>query len=180
MDRFIHLPEFRVIICKECEYVVLPSHINTYFVGEPYKLEVSERRKITEEVAEVNRLITNEEVLRQTDFPFPVPTSKPIEGLAAPKRGMLQCMFEDIRGVCRYICKTTGRMRAHCREEHGQKGTRRGRRPKKHVRDLINSAPWRTNVSCQRFFIQGPKLNYRINWHISPPYVARAAEMRAF
>ena len=89
MDRFIHLPEFRVIICKECEYAVLPSHINTHFAGEPHKLEVGERRKITEEVAEVNRLITNEEVLRVSDFPFLVATSKPIEGLAALKRGML-------------------------------------------------------------------------------------------
>jgi hypothetical protein len=35
MDRFIHLPEFRVIICKECKYAVLLSHINAHFAGKP-------------------------------------------------------------------------------------------------------------------------------------------------
>jgi hypothetical protein len=64
MDRFIHLPNFRVIVCKECKYAVLPSHINMHFAGKPHKLEVDERRKIADEVAEVNGLITNEEVLR--------------------------------------------------------------------------------------------------------------------
>jgi hypothetical protein len=160
MDRFIHLPEFRVIICKECKYVVLPSHINTHFAGKPYNLDVSERRRIADEVAEVNRLITNEEVLRRSEFPFPAATSKPIEGLATPKRGMLQCTFEDIRGVCRYICSTTSQIRAHYSQEHGWKSTRKGGRPKKHIRHPTNSTPWRTDVSCQRFFIQGPKSNY--------------------
>lgn len=89
MDRFIHLAEFRVIICRECKYAVLPSHINTHFAGKPDNLEVDERRKIADEVAEVNGLITNEEVLRQSEFPFLAATSKPIEGLAALKRGML-------------------------------------------------------------------------------------------
>ena len=59
-----------------------------HFVGKPLKLEVDERRRIADEVAEVNGLITNEEGLRRSEFPFPVATSKPIEGLAAPKRGM--------------------------------------------------------------------------------------------
>jgi hypothetical protein len=43
---------------------VLPSHINMHFVGKPHNLEVYECRKIRDEVAKVNGLIINEEVLR--------------------------------------------------------------------------------------------------------------------
>ena len=158
MDRFIHLPEFRVIICKECKYAVLPSHINTHFAGKPHKLEVEERRKIIQEVATVDGLIINEEMLRQSEFPSPVATRKPIEGLAAPSRG-LQCMFETGGQVCGYICCTIRRIRTHCIEKHQWQSTRKAGRPKKDV-DSTNNTPWRTNVSCQRFFIQGVKSNY--------------------
>jgi hypothetical protein len=140
-------PSFVSLFVRSVNTPCYPA-INAHFAGEPHKLEVGEQRKIAEEVADVNRLITNKEVLRVSNFPFPAATSKPIEGLAAPKRGRLQCMFEDTHAVCQYICSTEGQMRAHRSKEHGQKGTQRGRRPKKHIRDLINSAPWRTNVSC--------------------------------
>lgn len=91
MDRFIHLPEFRVIICKEFKYAVLPSHITTHFAGKPHNLEVDERHKVADEVAEVNGLITNEEFLRRGEFPSPAASGESIEGLAAPKRGKLYC-----------------------------------------------------------------------------------------
>jgi hypothetical protein len=91
----------------------LPSHINTHFAGKPHNLEVGERHRIANKVAKVNRLITNEEVLYRSEFPFPAATSKPIKGLATPKRGILQCIFEDIHRVYRYICSTTRQMGAH-------------------------------------------------------------------
>jgi hypothetical protein len=146
-------------------------------VTKPHRLEVDERRRIAEEVAEVNGLITNEEVLRRSEFPFPAATSKPIEALATPKRGMLQCGLEAIHGACRYICGTAGQMRAHRSEEHGWKSTRKGRRPKKHVRHP-RGTPWRTNVSCQRFFIQGAKSHY---FEVQAPdqYLPSQAEIRS-
>jgi hypothetical protein len=64
MDQFIHLPSFCVIVYKECKYAVLPSYINMHFVGKLHNLEIYKRHKIIDEVAEVNGLITNEEVLR--------------------------------------------------------------------------------------------------------------------
>ncbi len=30
----MHLPEYRVVVCIECKYVVLPSNINTYLRDE--------------------------------------------------------------------------------------------------------------------------------------------------
>ena len=160
MDRFIHLPEFRVIICKECKCAVLPNHIDAHFAGKPHKLEVDERRRITEEVAKEQELIGSEEELRRIEFPFPAATSKPIEGLAIPKRGALQCTFQTGSKVCGYICCTIGGIRAHCIKKHQWKSTRKGGRPKKHIPRPKNDTPWRTNVSCQRFFVQGPKSKY--------------------
>src|ERR1700761_608777 len=159
MDRFIHLPEFGVIVCKQCQYAVLPSNINTHFAADPHKLEVEERRKIIQEVATVDGLIVDEEMLRQSEFLFPAGTTKPIEGLAAPKRGALQCMFQTGGQVCRYICGTIRTMRAHCTKAHQWNSTQRGGRPKKDS-ESISHTPWRTNVSCQRFFVQGVKSNY--------------------
>jgi hypothetical protein len=160
MDRFIHLPEFRITICKECRYAVLPSHINTHFTGGPHRLEKNERRRIVEEVAKVSGLIADEEALSQSGFLFPAATSKPIEGLAAPKRGMLQCGLGGGRGVYRYICATGRQMKAHRSREHRWTSLGRIGRPPKHAQDPAHSTPWRTDVSCQRFFIQGPKSNY--------------------
>ena len=39
INRFIYLPEFRVVICKECKYVMLPNYIDAHFISEFYKLE---------------------------------------------------------------------------------------------------------------------------------------------
>ncbi|KFZ17941.1 hypothetical protein V501_01471, partial [Pseudogymnoascus sp. VKM F-4519 (FW-2642)] len=153
-------------------------HITTHFAGKPHNLEVDERRKIADEVAEVNGLITNEEVLRRSEFPFPAATSKPIEGLAAPKRGMLQCIFESTNGVCGYICGTASRMRAHCIQEHKWASTCKGGRRKKHVKFPNNDIPWRTDVSCQRFFVQGAKSRY-FEVQAPSPQIPSQAQMRS-
>lgn len=118
MDWFIHLPEFRVVICKECKYAVLPSHIDAHFTGGPHKLDRTERRRIADEIAEVNGLIGNEEALRRWEFPFPPPTSSPVEGLAKPKTGGFQCSL-GVRGVeCKYVCFTVDGIRRHCIKKH--------------------------------------------------------------
>lgn len=42
---------------------MLPSYINMHFIGKLHNLEVCKRYKIIDEVAKVNGLIINEEVL---------------------------------------------------------------------------------------------------------------------
>lgn len=82
------MPKFRIIICKESKYkdARLPSYISTHFAGKPHNLEVGEPRKILEEVAEVNVMITNKKAFRQSDLLFIAATSKPIIGITMPKR----------------------------------------------------------------------------------------------
>ena len=160
MEYFTHLPDFQVIICKECQHAVLPSQIDTHFAAKPqHGLEKDERQRIAEEIAEINGLIGNEETLRRCEFPFPPPTSKPITALAQPMKDYIQCTFEAAGKVCQYICGTVERMQKHCREEHKWKSKNKGGRRKK--RSNTNQAvPWRTGVHCQRFFTQGHKSGY--------------------
>jgi hypothetical protein len=91
MEHFIHLPEFRVIICKKCQYAVLPSHIDTHFAAKPHKLDKKERQRVAEEVLEINGLIGNEETLRRSEFEFPLATSTPITALGKLEEKGLQC-----------------------------------------------------------------------------------------
>jgi hypothetical protein len=74
-----------VIIYKKCKYAVLPSQIDAHFT--PPRLHgfvKRERERITQEVAKVDGLILDEEVLKQCEFPFPVHIAEPIPALQAP------------------------------------------------------------------------------------------------
>ena len=105
MEYFTHLPDFQVIICKECQHAVLPSHIDAHFTAKPqHGLGKKERQRIADEIAEIDGLIGNEETLRRGEFPFPPPTSKPITALAEPMKDYIQCTFETAGKVCQYIC----------------------------------------------------------------------------
>jgi hypothetical protein len=96
MEYFIHLPEFQVMIYKECQYAVLPSHIDAHFAAKPqHGLDRKERQRIANEIAEIDELIGNEETLRRCEFQFPTPTSKPIAALAKPRTNGIQCTVQD-------------------------------------------------------------------------------------
>jgi hypothetical protein len=72
-----------VIICRKCQYVVLPSEIDAYFTAKKaYGFRKKARDRIIQEVTKVSGLIQNEEELRKCEFLFPSPTSKPIIVLA--------------------------------------------------------------------------------------------------
>lgn len=64
---------------------------------------MDKRRKIADEVAEVNGLITNEEALHRSEFLFLIATSKPIQGLAAPKRYVAMHIWEHKWGMRVYM-----------------------------------------------------------------------------
>ena len=156
MEYFTHLPEFQVIICKECQYAVLPSHIESHFIAKPqHGLGKRERQRIANEVAKIDGLISNEDALRG-EFQFPQATSKAIAALAKPKRNGIRCTIEVEGEVCPYVCCSIQQMQEHSWEAHEWKSKQKGR-PKK---NRPQNVPWRTGVHCQRFFKQGPKSGY--------------------
>lgn len=162
MDQLIHLPEFRVIICRKCKYAVLPSHLHSHFTPDrPHGFTKVARQRIVEKVAEIGGLIQDEEELKQCKFPFPADTSEPIAALDAPNTDYLRCTFEIEGGsMCPHVCKTVKKVQEHNRKEHGWKSTNKGGRPKKDAPKVSPEVPWRGGVLCQRFFKQGPKSGF--------------------
>jgi hypothetical protein len=154
MDQFIHLPKFRIIVCKECQYAVLPSQIDAHFATKPHKLSKKEQQEIEEEVGKINGLVGDEETLRQSEFIFPPATSQPIAALGKPKKNGLQCT------ACQYVCCTIQGMKIHQWEEHQWKSKQKKGRPKRRASDRDQQVLWRTGIHCQRFFIQGHKSGY--------------------
>ena len=103
----IYLPEFCIVVYKECKYKVLPSYIDIYFATKPYKLNKKEQQKIEEEVSKIDRLIKNKEILRRSDFSFLLPTSTPIAALGKPEENRFQ--YKE----CQYIYSTIQGMQAY-------------------------------------------------------------------
>lgn len=170
MEYFIHLPEFQVIICKECQYAVLPSHIEAHFIAKPqHGLGKRERQTIADEVAKIDGLIGNEETLQHSMFPFPPRTSRPIAALAEPRRNGIRCTIQVEGEACQYICCSIQKMQEHTWDAHRWKSQQKGR-PKKR-RNQSQEVPWQTGIHCQRFFKQGPKSGYFEvrNAEASPP-----------
>ena len=111
MEYFTHLPDFQVIICKECQHAVLPSHIDAHFASKPqHGLGKKEQQRIAEEIAEINGLIGNKETLRRCEFPFPLSTFKLILVLAEPRKDGIQCINVISSKECGYICCSVKKM----------------------------------------------------------------------
>lgn len=160
MEYFTHLPEFQVVVCKACQYAVLPSHINAHLAAKPqHGLEKKERQRIVEKVAKIKGLINDIEALGRCEFPFPPPTSNPISALAPPKKDYIKCTFVVAsKGPCSYVCFEVKHMQDHCWKEHQWKSKQKKGRPGKNR--SMDKALWETGISCQRFFAQGPKSGY--------------------
>jgi hypothetical protein len=128
MEHIVHLPEFSIVVCRECAYAVLPSHINTHFARtRPHGFTQASRQRIVEAVASIEGLVADEEELRQREFPFPADTSTPIGTLAPPRTGGLRCTVEGSgRVTCTYVATTRQRMREHSAKQHGWRSTNKG------------------------------------------------------
>jgi hypothetical protein len=171
MDEFmIHLPDFHVVVCKKCQYAVLPSQIESHFI--PKKPTGSKKpakkahgfskvtcERIKQDIAKIDGLIPNPEALKQCEFPFPPATARPIPELGPPQTNGMRCTFTVGGGECRYICCSLQQMQEHCGIVHQWKNKESRGRPKK---DRIGqlSVPWQTGIHCQRFFKQGHKSQY--------------------
>jgi hypothetical protein len=170
MDQFIHLPEFRVIVCKKCEYAVLPSQIDGHFMPKkPTGLKRPSKKshglsrvtceRIKRDVAQIQGLIPNPLALQESEFPFPLATAAPIPALGQPKMNGMRCKVQVEGRECGYICCSLQQMQEHCGEMHQWKTKQKGR-PRKENPRSARTVPWQTGIHCQRFFKQGHKSQY--------------------
>ena len=138
MNEFIvHLPNFHVVVCKKCQYAVLPSQINGHFMPKkltrlkkpskkPYRLSKVTCERIKQDVAQINGLIPNPRALQQSEFLFPLATAAAIPALGPPQTNSMQCNAQVEGGECRYICCSLQQMQEHCRDMHQYKSEQKG------------------------------------------------------
>lgn len=162
MEFITHLPQFRVVVCRECRYAVLPSSIDAHFARlRPHGFTKQARARISAAVADIGSLILNQDELSALEFPFPAASANPIAELAAPEPNGFRCLAEAEGGdACLYIGRSTRRMREHCGEKHGWKSRNKGGYHKAAVIGDVQEVPWRSGVYYQRFFKQGSNSRY--------------------
>jgi hypothetical protein len=163
MEHIIHLPEFKVVVCKKCQYAILPSQMDSHFTPEyPHGFTKETREEIMQSMSQMTGLIQDKKELTQGEFPFPMDTSEPIVALKPPKAGGLRCTFGMELGVkCSFVGKNIKRMEEHSMRKHGWKSTNKGGRPRQSdIPREIQKTPWRSSVQYQQFFAHGAHLGY--------------------
>jgi hypothetical protein len=100
---------------KKCQYTVLPSQINTHFmpkkptrskkpVKKHYRIDKALCERIKKNIAQINSLILNLEVLKQCEFLFLLLTAILISVLGQPEPNRMWCIAQIKEGECGYIC----------------------------------------------------------------------------
>lgn len=156
MEPFRYVPEFNVVVCKDCGFAVLPTHVNAHLGGPKHKVDAARRKGVTETIGQINGLIRIEGQLA-AEFKQPTQPVRPIQHLPVHNNGFV-CQWEVKGGVeCGYIVRTVERIKTHCRTAYGWVNSqRRGGSLAQRRRASEASRPWRTGVRCQRFFKHGP------------------------
>ena len=111
MDYIIHLPEFRIVICKTCWYAILPSEIDAHFrIEQPHGFTKEARGVIVQRVGRIEGLIQDQRELKECKFPFPPDTSGPIVALGTPNANGVRCVFDIEGGQCPFVGKNVKRI----------------------------------------------------------------------
>jgi uncharacterized protein (DUF2225 family) len=64
MEHIIHVLEYRVVVCKKCQYAVLPSELESHFQPrEPHGLTKEAREAVAERVGQIEGLIQDRKAL---------------------------------------------------------------------------------------------------------------------
>ena len=152
MEPFIHNPHYRIIICQQCRFAVIPNQVESHLASIKHRVSPAKRRLIRDHIMAIPDLILTRAQLAD-ELIVPIPGQAPIPGLPVFHNG-LACEFAG----CRFVCQAKTSMKEHCREKHqwanpySRGGSIRQRRA--HI------YPWRENVHCQQLFTRGPRPEY--------------------
>ena len=91
MNPFIHLPNYRVIICAgpECKYAILPIHVDRHLSNSRHNYNKEQREQVIKEIFQIQGLIQDTKGLKS--FVYPKSTSLAILELKALKTNKLKC-----------------------------------------------------------------------------------------
>jgi len=147
MDPFVYASEWRVLICKECQYAYTAASASAHLKNKHSLLPTKVKAYVLEEIKKLPSLIQNEAGLK--DFVFPNPHHEPIRWLAAPIDKQFGCK------QCDLTFEAIWKIQNHCQTKHGWSNNwKRGRSRQQRIEASRGrkDVPWRTGVKCQRFF----------------------------
>ena len=112
-DVFELLSDFRIVLCRVCQFAVVPSQVQTHLTKHHTRLSVSQRQDLVAKVQSLPDLAYEE-----SQVVYPRPRAALIEGLPIYYDG-LRCTGRVTRGKrCRYVCRTVYGIREHCKKKH--------------------------------------------------------------
>jgi hypothetical protein len=87
-------PRHRVLICKSCQYAIVPAHFKTHLQVYHSRLSLQQRRDFTQEVESDSNVARVHE-----DVVYPLLTDPPVESLPVYFDG-LRCTWASNTDVC--------------------------------------------------------------------------------
>jgi hypothetical protein len=97
MDLFVYLPEQYLVVCSKCRHAVLPSNIDTHLKDEEtHNIPRDDRRRIIEQVKQIEGLIQDRSELNS--LRFPAAHEPPIALLQEPRDDGMKCKLLDREG----------------------------------------------------------------------------------
>ena len=153
MHPFVHLPAFKVVVCIECQYAVLPGSVDTHLrEKKTHNMPKGDRARVVQEVQNIQGLILERHKLNKLVVPPPSHPAIPV--LQEPKKDGIKYQFPGGQGSpCKYISRHLQQIQEHCEKEHNWVN------PQKRGGPEVGSkvpVPWKTGVHCQHFFVRGP------------------------
>lgn len=142
---FVSVPQYRIMVCKECSVGIVKAHIATHLDTKHAYLTSSTRKDITQAVELIGEVAEGE-----GEVVYPESASEPIAHIEVWRDGF-KCTATRLDGTpCKYIRRTLQDIQSHCRTEHGWVNRRkRGRAPK--GTQVEANKMWIEGVCCQKF-----------------------------
>ena len=145
---FTHLVEFGVVVCKLCQFAIVPNQVEQHLKNHHPSQSRKSRLEAQTNVQGLDGIIQNSK-----DIPRPPPDQAVFKELDVHQDG-LKCIhvIEGMTEECGYICRSESWMKVHCREKHGWKSCKpRGGSLKQRQASRVNDI-WIKGIWNQRFF----------------------------
>lgn len=140
-ELFTHFPNFRIIVCRDCKFAVVPDQIKAHLNQNHQTLTASTRKNIVEQVGRLDHV-----AYRTEDVIYPVAVQDAVRELGPVIEQCFECK------ECGLLRESRKGIEAHCRKEHNWSSTKsRGGRGSFRSQAARNQ-PFTEGHYCQRFF----------------------------
>lgn len=139
------LPAVTVVVCRQCQYAVVPSQVEVHLRAHHPGYSLQQRKEMQQEVQRLEGV-----AFEKDQVCYPEKSDLPITGSLIFGDG-LKCKAPRIQGVeCQYTCRDLKTMQKHCREAYNWGSQKRGDVRRKRAGG--EGRMWEEGVHCQRIF----------------------------